>query len=85
MRCRSSRSSRRGVELPRRALDRRTLIQLYFHRFHAPLAEDRAPPPVVSPIETEPYAIQDAPWRPWREIAVFAALVGVALVMLVRR
>ncbi len=61
-----------------------TLIQLYFHRFHVPLAEDRAPPPVVSPIKTMSYAIQDAPWRPWREIAVFAALVGIALVMLVR-
>ena len=40
-----------------------TLVQLYFHRFHVPLAPDHAPPPVVSPIKTMSYAIQAAPGR----------------------
>ena len=29
-----------------------TLIQLYFHEFHTPVAQDRAAPPVVSPIKS---------------------------------
>ena len=52
-----------------------TLIQLYFHRFSAPLADDEAPPPPVSPIKTMSYAIQAAPGRPWKEMIVIAGLL----------
>jgi len=62
-----------------------TLIQLYFHRFHEPLAADEAPPPIVSPIKMMSYAIQAAPRRPWREMLFFAALVVWALVLISRR
>ena len=41
-----------------------TLIQLYFHRFHEPLDDEQAPPPVVSPIKMMSYAIQAKPNRP---------------------
>jgi hypothetical protein len=59
-----------------------TLIQVYFHRFHEPLPAEHAPPPVVSPIKLMSYAIQDAPWRPWREILVFALLVVASLTVI---
>ena len=63
---------------------RRTLIQVYFHRFHVPLTEQEAPPTHAdSPIKVVSYAIQAAPWRPWREVALLAAAVVVALVLLV--
>ena len=52
-----------------------TLIQLYFHRFSAPLADDQSPAPPVSPIKIMSYAIQARPTLPWRELLVFAALV----------
>ena len=60
-----------------------TLIQLYFHSFHAPLSGDTAPAGPTSPIKTMSYAIQASPWRPWPEIAVYSALVVAALVVLV--
>ena len=59
-----------------------TLIQLYFHEFHAPVAEDRAAPPVVSPIKSMSYAIQDSPWRPWRELVVLTVVICWSLVLL---
>jgi hypothetical protein len=61
-----------------------TLIQVYFHRFHAPLGADRQPPAVDSPIKTMSYAIQDAPWRPWREIALLAVLIIGSIVIMIR-
>ena len=60
-----------------------TLIQLYFHEFHAPVAQDRAAPPVVSPIKSMSYAIQDSPWRPWRELLTLAVVICWSLALLV--
>ena len=62
-----------------------TLIQLYFHRFHEPLDDKQAPPPVVSPIKMISYAIQANPSRPWREMLVFAILVVWSLVLIISR
>lgn len=59
-----------------------TLIQLYFHEFHAPVAQDRAAPPVVSPIKSMSYAIQDSPWRPWRELLTLTVVICWSLVLL---
>lgn len=59
-----------------------TLIQLYFHEFHETLTRETQPPAPAGPIKTMSYAIQAAPWRPWREIALFAALVVAAFVAL---
>ncbi len=59
-----------------------TLVQLYFHRFHAPLSPDRAPPPVASPIKVMSYAIQDAPARPWREMVLMAVLIIWSLILI---
>jgi hypothetical protein len=60
-----------------------TLIQLYFHEFHVPVPPDRAAPPVVSPIKSMSYAIQDSPWRPWRELLTLTVLFGWSLVLLI--
>jgi hypothetical protein len=60
-----------------------TLIQLYFHEFHAPVAQDRAAPPVVSPIKSMSYAIQDSPWRPWRELLTLTVVICWSLALLV--
>ena len=60
-----------------------TLIQLYFHEFHAPVAQDRAAPPVVSPIKSMSYAIQDSPWRPWRELLTLTVVTCWSLALLV--
>jgi len=60
-----------------------TLIQLYFHEFHVPVPPDRAAPPVVSPIKSMSYAIQDSPWRPWRELLTLTVLICWSLVLLV--
>jgi hypothetical protein len=60
-----------------------TLIQLYFHEFHAPVPADRAAPEPVSPIKTMSYAIQDAPWRPWRELLTLSALICLSLAFIV--
>jgi len=60
-----------------------TLIQLYFHEFHTPVAQDRAAPPVVSPIKSMSYAIQDSPWRPWRELLTLTVVICWSLALLV--
>jgi hypothetical protein len=60
-----------------------TLIQLYFHEFHVPVPEDRAAPAVVSPIKSMSYAIQDSPWRPWRELLTLTVVICWSLVLLV--
>jgi hypothetical protein len=62
-----------------------TLIQLYFHRFHEPLDDKQAPPPVVSPIKMMSYAIQAKPNRPWREMLIFTILVVWSLVLIISR
>jgi hypothetical protein len=62
-----------------------TLIQLYFHRFHEPLGDKHAPPPVVSPIKMMSYALQANPSRAWRELLVFAILVIWSLVLIISR
>lgn len=60
-----------------------TLIQLYFHQFHRPVAPDRAAPPQTSPLKDMSCAIQDAPWRPWPQMLTLAALAVLGLVALV--
>lgn len=59
-----------------------TLIQLFFHRFAKPLAEDRAAPLPVSPIKQMSYAIQDQPLRAWKELLLIFLLVGWSLIEL---
>ncbi len=60
-----------------------TLIQVYFHEFHDPLAPDTAPSEPAGPIKTMSYAIQASPWRPWRELAVIVGLIVAAFVALI--
>lgn len=52
-----------------------TLIQLYFHAFHAPVSREHDAPEPRSPLKIMSYAIQSAPWRPWKELLTYAALV----------
>lgn len=59
-----------------------TLIQTYFHRYHAPLAPETAPRPPVGPIKLMSYAIQASPWRPWPQIATLTVLVLASFVAL---
>jgi hypothetical protein len=60
-----------------------TLIQLYFHEFHAPVPAERAAPEPLSPIKTMSYAIQDNPWRPWRELVTLSVLICLSLALIV--
>ena len=59
-----------------------SLIELYFHQFHRPVALDRAAPPESSPLKEMSYAIQDAPWRPWPQLLTLTVLVVFSLVLL---
>jgi hypothetical protein len=59
-----------------------TLIQLYFHQFHRPVAPERAAPPETSPLKEMSYAIQDAPWRPWPQLLALTVLVAVSLALI---
>ena len=59
-----------------------TLIQLYFHQFHRPVAPERAAPPRTSPLKEMSYAIQDAPWRPWPQLLSLTVLVVFSLVLM---
>ena len=52
-----------------------TLLQVYFHQFSVPLADDEAPGPPSSPIKIMSYAIQARPSRPWKELVVMACLL----------
>jgi hypothetical protein len=61
-----------------------TLIQLYFHQFHVPVAPDRAAPPTTSPIKEVSYAIQDAPWRPWPQMLTLGILACWSLVLIIK-
>jgi hypothetical protein len=60
-----------------------TLIQLYFHQYHRPVAPERAAPAPTSPLKEMSYAIQDAPWRPWPQMLTLAVLVVFSFVKLV--
>jgi hypothetical protein len=58
-----------------------TIIQLFFHRFHRyPASPDHGAPEPTSPLKHVSYAIQDAPWRAWPQMALMAALVAVGIV-----
>jgi hypothetical protein len=59
-----------------------SLIELYFHQFHRPVAPARAAPPESSPLKEMSYAIQDAPWRPWPQLLTLTVLVVFSLVLL---
>lgn len=59
-----------------------TIIQLYFHQYHRPVAPERAAPPQTSPLKQMSYAIQDAPWRAWPQMAALSALVVFSVVVL---
>lgn len=59
-----------------------TIIQLFFHRFSAPLAVERAAPHPDSPIKTMSYAIQDNPLRAWKELLLIAVLPLLSLLAL---
>jgi len=59
-----------------------TLIQLYFHQFHAPVPPGHAAPPPTSPLKEMSYAIQDAPWRPWPQLLMLTVLVVFSLALL---
>jgi hypothetical protein len=59
-----------------------TLIQLYFHQFHRPVAAERAAPPERSPLKEMSYAIQDAPWRPWPQLLTLTVLAVFSLVLI---
>ena len=61
-----------------------TLIQLYFHRFHEPVAADRAAPEPTSPLKEMSYAIQATPWRPWPQLIVLTVLVVWNLILIAR-
>lgn len=60
------------------------LIQVFFHRFHEPIPEDRQPPKPIRPIQLVSFAIQYRPWVAWREMVLIGALsvwAGYALVV----
>jgi hypothetical protein len=56
-----------------------TLIQLFFHAFHEPVALDREAPEPRSPLKRMSYAIQDKPARAWKEMTTMAAIIAVAI------
>jgi len=51
--------------------------------FALPYRRRRAAPPVVSPIKSMSYAIQDSPWRPWRELLTLTVVICWSLALLV--
>lgn len=51
-----------------------TLIQVYFHSFSKPLAEDKSPKPPTSPIKIMSYAIQANPEKPWKSLLFISVL-----------
>src|SRR5579871_2396991 len=44
-----------------------TLIQLFFHAFHVPVAPEQEAPEPISPLKIMSYAIQAQPARAWKE------------------
>jgi hypothetical protein len=61
------------------------VIQIFFHRFSEPLAENEAPESSAPPRKVMSYAIQANPRLAWREILFMTALFAWALYVLVRR
>jgi hypothetical protein len=59
-----------------------TLTQLFFHRFHVPLAGGSLPHGSSSPIKLMSYAIQERPSRAWREMASMAVIAVAILIQL---
>lgn len=57
------------------------LIQLYFHAFHAPVSPEHEAPEPRSPLKIMSYAVQAEPWRPWKELIIYAALVIACLAL----
>lgn len=62
-----------------------TLIQVYFHRFSAPVPPEQAPAEPVTPIKLMSYAIQASPRKAWREYAIMTMLLVWALFTLLTR
>lgn len=52
-----------------------TLIQLFFHAFHASVPPGREAPDPHSPLKQMSYAIQDRPRRAWKEMTAYALIV----------
>lgn len=61
-----------------------TLIQIFFHRFAAPVPEEWMPPPPVTPLKMVAHAIQAMPMKAWRELALMTVLFAALFVLLVR-
>jgi hypothetical protein len=60
-----------------------TLVQIFFHRFADPLADEWMPPEPVTPLRLMSHAIQAMPSKAWREFAVMSALLAYLLFALV--
>jgi hypothetical protein len=62
-----------------------TLIQRFFHAFHAPVPPGRQAPPPHSPLKQISYAIQARPQRAWKEMALYAFIVVAGIGLYLRR
>lgn len=62
-----------------------TLIQIYFHRFDAPLPPEKSPEPPVTALKMMSYSIQANPEKAWRELIFITALFIWCLYMLITR
>jgi hypothetical protein len=51
-----------------------TLIQIYFHRFNAPLPPDKMPKPPITALKMASYSIQAQPSKAWRELLFMTVL-----------
>lgn len=58
-----------------------TLIQLYFHAYHAPVSGQAEAPEPRSPLKMMSYAIQAEPGRPWKEMLSFGLFVVVCIAL----
>ncbi len=61
-----------------------TLIQMFFHRFDDPLADEWMPSPPPTPLKMMSHAIQATPQKAWRELSVITVLFAGLLFHLVR-
>jgi hypothetical protein len=62
-----------------------TLIQVYFHRFSAPLTTEQMPEPPLTALKMMSYSIQANPGKAWREITLISLLLLWSLYMLASR
>lgn len=51
-----------------------TLIQVYFHRFDAPLPPEKSPEPPITALKMMSYSIQANPEKAWKELIFMTAL-----------